>query len=104
MEDKIFEIVEGDEETEVALMNTIAEADRAINFATVIKEGAKRLLEKKFPQKPVEEDIAKIQEELEIHFGLLKMYSGKPGQYLEDRHKILQDIAALQIRLAEMGQ
>ena len=100
----IFEIVKGEEETEVALLNTIAEANKVINFATVIKEGAQRLLEEKFPQKPIEEDIAEIEEELEIHFGLLKLYNSKPGKYLEDRHKIIQDIAALQIRLAEMGQ
>lgn len=100
----IFEIVKGEEETEVALLNTIAEANKVINFATVIRDGAQRLLEEKFPARPIEEDIAEIQEELEIHFGLLKLYNSKPERYLEDRYKVLRDIAALQARLAEMGQ
>ena len=100
----IIEIVEDDGMEEAALMNTIVEANRTIKFATTIRDEAMCLLIEKYPPKPVEEEIAEIQEELEIHFGLLKLYNGKPGKYLEDRHKIIQDIAALQIRLAEMGQ
>jgi hypothetical protein len=100
----IIEIVEGNEMEEAALMSTVLEANRTIKFATAIRDEAMRLLATKFPQRPIEEDIAEIQEDLEIHFGLLKLYNSKPGRYLEDRHKVLQDIAALQVRLAEMGQ
>ena len=100
----IIEIIEEDGMEEAALMSTILEANRTIKFATTIRDEAMRLLIEKHPPKPVEEEIAEIEEELEIHFGLLKLYNSQPGKYLEDRHKIIQDIAALQIRLAEMGQ
>lgn len=100
----IIEIVEEDGMEEAALLNTIVEANRTIKFATTIRDEAMRLLTAKYPPKQAEEEIAELQEEIELNFALLKMFNGQPEKFQTDRVRVLHDIADLRIRLAEMGQ
>ena len=100
----IIEIIEDDGMEEATLMSTILEANRTIKFAATIRDEAMRLLTAKYPPKQAEEEIAEIQEELELNFALLKMFNGQPEKFQTDRIRVLHDVADLQARLAEMGQ